>query len=111
MKVHLKNGRLIDPVSGKDESTDVIIIDGIIERVKEGLPSDRNARVIDLAGKIIAPGFLDMHVHLREPGYEHKETIESGCFAAAFGGFTGVCCMPNTNPAIDDESVVRYVSL
>ena len=58
---------------------------------------------------MIAPGFIDMHVHLREPGFEHKETIETGCASAAAGGFTAVCCMPNTNPAIDDESVVRYV--
>jgi dihydroorotase len=109
MKFHLKNGRLVDPVSGKDESVDFLIADGIIENMKSNLAADRTAQVVDLKDKIIAPGFLDMHVHLREPGYEHKETIETGCLSAAHGGFTGVCCMPNTNPAIDDESVVRYV--
>jgi dihydroorotase len=68
-----------------------------------------SAQVVDLRGKVIAPGFIDMHVHLREPGYEYKETVLSGVTAAAAGGFTAVCCMPNTNPAIDDESVVRMI--
>ena len=68
-----------------------------------------NADVMDVGGKIIAPGFIDMHVHLREPGFEHKETIQTGCASAAAGGFTAVCCMPNTNPAIDDASVVQFI--
>ena len=72
-------------------------------------PRDKSYEVIDLKNKVIAPGFIDMHVHLREPGYEHKETIETGCASAAAGGFTAVCCMPNTSPAIDEESVARYV--
>jgi dihydroorotase len=67
--------------------------------------------VVNLAGKIVAPGFIDIHVHLREPGFEHKETIESGTRSAAYGGFTAVCCMPNTNPAIDDESLVSFVRM
>jgi dihydroorotase len=109
MKLHLKSGRLIDPVNGKDDVTDLLIVDGKIERIGQKLTSDRSFETIDLKNKIIAPGFIDMHVHLREPGYEHKETIETGCASAAAGGFTAVCCMPNTNPAIDEESVVRYV--
>jgi len=109
MKLILKNGRLIDPVSGKDEQCDFIIRDGRIEKLAASLTADTSFDVLELKGKIIAPGFIDMHVHLREPGYEHKETIETGCASAAAGGFTAVCCMPNTNPAIDDESVVRYV--
>jgi dihydroorotase len=109
MKLHLKGGRLIDPTSGKDESYDLLIVDGRIEKVGKGLSADKSFQVVDLKGKIVAPGFVDMHVHLREPGFEHKETIETGCASAAAGGFTAVCCMPNTNPAIDDESVARYV--
>ena len=108
MQLILKGGRLIDPVSGKDEELDLHIVDGTIQKIGKGL-SVAAAQVIDMKGKIVAPGFLDMHVHLRDPGFEHKETIESGTAAAAAGGFTAVCCMPNTNPPIDDESVVRYI--
>ena len=109
MKLHLKSGRLLDPVQGKDVVTDMLIVDGRIERIGASLSSDTSYECIDLKNKVIAPGFIDMHVHLREPGFEHKETIETGCASAATGGFTAVCCMPNTNPAIDEESVVRYV--
>jgi dihydroorotase len=109
MKVHLKHGRLIDPLSGKDETLDLLIVDGKFEKIGKGIPSDNATHVIDLKNKLVVPGLIDMHVHLREPGFEHKETIETGCSSAARGGFTAVCCMPNTNPAIDDESVVRYV--
>jgi dihydroorotase len=109
MKIHLKSGRFIDPVMGKDVITDMLIVDGKIDRIGRSLSADRTFEIIDLKNKIIAPGFIDMHVHLREPGYEHKETIRTGCASAAAGGFTAVCCMPNTYPAIDEESVVRYV--
>jgi dihydroorotase len=109
MKLHLKSGRLIDPIKGKDVVTDMFIVDGRIERIGQSLSADRSFETIDLKNKVIAPGFIDMHVHLREPGYEHKETIETGCASAAAGGFTAVCCMPNTNPTIDEESVARYV--
>jgi dihydroorotase len=109
MKLYLKSGRLIDPVKGKDVVIDMLIVDGRIERIGQSLSVDRSYETIDLKNKVIAPGFIDMHVHLREPGYEHKETIETGCASAAAGGFTAVCCMPNTNPTIDEESVARYV--
>ncbi len=109
MKVHLKNGRLVDPASGKDETLDFLIVDGRFEKIGHSVPSDSSAQMVELKNKIVVPGFIDMHVHLREPGFEHKETIESGCASAARGGFTAVCCMPNTNPCIDDESVVRYI--
>ncbi len=109
MKLLLKGGRLVDPVSGRDEAVDIQILNGRIERIAGNIPLPSDFDEVDLRGKIVAPGFIDMHVHLREPGFEHKETIESGCTSAAMGGFTAVCCMPNTNPAIDDESVVRYV--
>lgn len=108
MQYLLKNGRLIDPLTGRDEETDIHIVDGKIGRIAKNL-SVPSAQVIELKGKIVAPGFIDLHVHLREPGFEYKETILSGCTAAAAGGFTAVCCMPNTNPPIDDESVVRLI--
>ena len=109
MKLHLKSGHVLDPLKGKDDVTDMLIVDGRIERIGASLSSDSSYEVIDLKNKVIAPGFIDMHVHLREPGFEHKETIETGCASASAGGFTAVCCMPNTNPAIDEESVARYV--
>jgi dihydroorotase len=109
MKLHLKSGHVLDPIQGQDAITDLLIVDGRIERMGAALSSDRSYEVVDLKKKVIAPGFIDMHVHLREPGYEHKETIETGCASAAAGGFTAVCCMPNTNPTIDEESVARYV--
>jgi len=108
MQLLLKGGRLIDPAKGRDESVDILVVDGRIERMGTAL-SQPSAQVIDMKGKIVAPGFIDMHVHLREPGFEHKETILTGCAAAAAGGFTAVCCMPNTSPAIDDESVIRFI--
>ena len=108
MQYLLKNGRLIDPLTGRDEETDIHIVDGKIGRIAKNL-SVPSAQVIELKGKIVAPGFIDLHVHLREPGFEYKETILTGCTAAAAGGFTAVCCMPNTNPPIDDESVVRLI--
>jgi len=108
MQIFLNGGRLIDPPTGRDEVLDLLIVDGRIERIGPSL-SAPEAQSIDLRGRIVAPGFLDMHVHLREPGFEHKETILTGVQAAAAGGFTGVCCMPNTNPPIDDESVIRFI--
>ena len=108
MDILLKGGRLIDPVSGHDGVVDMHILNGKIEKIGKNIDA-ASSRVMDLKGKLVAPGFLDMHVHLREPGFEYKETILTGCTAAAAGGFTGVCCMPNTNPAIDDESVIRFI--
>ncbi len=109
MKLHLSKAHVIDPVTGTDAILDLRIADGRIERMGPGLPQERGFEVIDMTGKIVTPGLMDMHVHLREPGFEHKETIATGCAAAAAGGFTAIACMPNTNPAIDDESVARYV--
>jgi dihydroorotase len=109
MDILLRNGRVVDPVSGTDEETDILIIDGRIEEMGNALAAPKNVRIYDARGKIVAPGFIDMHVHLREPGYEHKETIHTGCRAAAAGGFTAVCCMPNTNPAVDHAAVVNEI--
>lgn len=107
----LKNGRVIDPSRGIDRVTDVLIENG---RIAASLPSQENAgegrgEVYDCTGLVITPGLIDMHVHLREPGFEHKETIETGARAAAAGGFTTVVAMPNTNPAVDNRAVVEYV--
>ena len=104
----IKNGRVIDPASGRDGVADVWIEDGVIRGVGENLPVG-TAEVIDATGLIVAPGFIDMHVHLREPGFEHAETIESGSYAAAAGGFTSICPMPNTSPVNDSAMVTSYI--
>src|ERR1700748_179376 len=93
----ITGGRVIDPASGGDAPGDVFIRHGRIEAGGTGL-SDDDAVRFDATGAIVAPGFIDMHVHLREPGIEHAETIETGAKAAAAGGFTTICCMPNTMP-------------
>ncbi len=108
-KILLRSARLIDPSQQKDERVDILIVDGVIESIQGKITADKSTQEINLDGKIAAPGFIDIHVHLREPGYEHKETIQTGTLSAAYGGFTAVCCMPNTNPAIDDESIVTFI--
>jgi dihydroorotase len=104
----IKNGRVIDPAARQDGVADVWIEDGVIQGVGVGLPTE-GSDVIDATGLIVAPGFIDMHVHLREPGFEHAETIESGSRAAAAGGFTSVCPMPNTMPVNDNATVTSYM--
>jgi dihydroorotase len=108
MALVIKNGRVIDPASGTDRVADVLIVEGRIAGIAPGLSSP-NAQVFDATGMVVAPGFIDMHVHLREPGFEHAETIESGSRAAAAGGFTSVCCMPNTKPVNDSPTVTSYI--
>ncbi len=103
----LQNGRLIDPVSGVDEKGDLWIESGFIIPAQEKIPE--NSQLFDLQGKWIVPGLIDMHVHLREPGEEYKETVESGTRAAAAGGFTAVACMPNTIPVNDCASVTQLI--
>ncbi len=100
---------MIDPASGLDEITDLVIRDGVIAAVSSTVPVEPDARVIDCAGKVVAPGFVDLHVHLREPGHEYKEDIVSGARAAAAGGFTTICCMPNTNPVNDCRAVTDLI--
>ncbi|HLJ13126.1 MAG TPA: dihydroorotase [Bryobacteraceae bacterium] len=107
-KLLIKNGRVIDPASNFDDTVDVLIDDGKIAGVGENLETS-GAEVFDASGTIVAPGFIDMHVHLREPGFEHAETIESGARAAAAGGFTSVCPMPNTQPVNDNATVTSYL--
>ena len=109
MKVLLiKNGRVIDPASQDDRIADVLITEGRIAAIEPGL-SAQGAEIFDAGGMFVAPGFIDMHVHLREPGFEHAENIESGSRAAAAGGFTSVCCMPNTKPVNDSALVTTYI--
>jgi dihydroorotase len=108
MAIVIKNGRVIDPASNTDRVADVLIVEGRVAGVAPNLSSPK-AEVFDAAGMIVAPGFIDMHVHLREPGFEHAETIESGSRAAAAGGFTSVCCMPNTKPVNDSATVTSYI--
>jgi dihydroorotase len=104
----IKGGRVIDPGRGIDGILDILVADGKIAKVGRRI-SLRDAEVMNAAGLVAAPGFIDMHVHLREPGMEYKETIESGTQAAVAGGFTAVCCMPNTNPVNDDPSITRFI--
>jgi dihydroorotase len=104
----IKGGRVIDPASGFDAIADVLVRDGKTEAVGTGLAAEGVA-VLDAKGAIVAPGFIDMHVHLREPGIEHAETIETGARAAAAGGFTTICCMPNTMPVNDSDTVTSYI--
>jgi len=114
MRLLIKSGRTIDPSRSIDKVENILIEEGKIRsypRETKKLDKDRNIKIIDAAGKIVSPGFIDMHVHLREPGYEYKETIKTGCEAGAAGGFTSLVCMPNTNPINDHASVTEYILL
>ena len=109
MSLLIRNGRVVDPASGTDGVLDVWISDGRIHKVGRGLKTPGGAEVVDATGKVVCPGFIDMHVHLREPGFEYKETIGSGTRAAAAGGFTAVACMANTFPVNDNRAVTDYI--
>lgn len=108
MALLLKNAHVIDPQVGLNEVADIVIRDGKIVEVGQGLSIEKGVEK-DLAGKIVVPGLVDMHVHLREPGFEQKEDIASGTRAAAHGGFTAVCCMPNTKPVTDNATAVEFI--
>lgn len=108
MALLLKGGRVVDPETGLDEVLDVVVRDGLIAEVGKDLTIPKG-QTIDCTEKVVLPGLVDVHVHLREPGKEYKETIGSGTRAAAHGGFTAVCAMPNTDPVCDSGSVVRFV--
>lgn len=107
--LHIRGGRVIDPASKLDKVCDLLIEGGVIRAVGKKLDSPSGGRTVDATGMLVTPGLIDPHVHLREPGHEHKETIQSGTSAAVAGGFTSVCCMPNTSPAIDTPELVRFV--
>jgi dihydroorotase len=109
MKMILKGGRVVDPANGRDGEFDVLIADGAIARVGKNLPVE-NADVFEIKrGWIVSPGLVDIHVHLREPGQEHKETIASGTASAVAGGFTAVACMPNTDPVNDHAGITEFI--
>jgi len=109
MNLLIKNGRVIDPSQGMDDTLDVVVENGLVKEIGKGLQAPAGAEVLDAAGKYVVPGLIDMHVHLRDPGLEYKEDIVSGTRAAAAGGFTSICCMPNTKPVIDNKSVASYI--
>lgn len=110
MKLLFNNIRIISPEQGLDANLNLLIKDGIItELTSSTINTDSDTRLIAASGMVACPGLFDMHVHFRQPGQEHKETIQTGTDAAANGGFTGVVCMPNTEPAIDDVTVVEYI--
>ena len=122
----IKGGHVVDPDNGTDGLFDIVIENGKIAQIGESVASGLSSvthsravtrekgqrttdRIIDASGKLVTPGLIDMHVHLREPGHEYKETVETGCLAAAHGGFTTICCMPNTDPVNDNQSVTDYI--
>src|SRR5438445_13773897 len=106
----VKNGRVVDPARNTDAPMDVLLdSDKIVEIAQPGKLSANGFEVFDASGLVVAPGFVDLHAHLREPGQESSETIETGTRAAARGGFTVVCSMPNTNPVNDNAAVTRFV--
>jgi dihydroorotase len=107
--IFIEGGRVIDPASGVDGVRTVVVRDGVVAEVAERLERPRGARVIDASGRWVTPGFIDLHVHLREPGQEYKETVETGVRAAVAGGFTAVAAMPNTMPPADNASVAELV--
>lgn len=110
MRILIKGGRVIDPANGIDKVMDVLTEDSKIKLVAESInePADE---VINAEGMWVAPGLIDLHVHLREPGFERKETIKTGSMAAAAGGITTICAMPNTNPVVDNEIIVEYIKM
>lgn len=110
MRILIKNGKVIDPKSKTNKVLDIYIDNGVIEEIGENLDySGAEIEIIDAKGKTVAPGFVDMHCHLRDPGQEYKEDIETGTKSAVMGGYTSVACMPNTNPVIDNKLVIDYI--
>ncbi len=114
MNILIKQGRVLNPATNLDQVMDLYIADGVVQKMGENLDASalsdsKELTVIDAAGKVVSPGLVDMHCHLRDPGFEYKEDIESGTRSAAMGGFTSVACMPNTNPVIDNAPLVEYI--
>ena len=109
MSLLIRGGRVVDPANGLDAVADVLVAGGVIGKVGRGLNAPEGTEIVDAAGKVVCPGLIDIHVHLREPGYEYKETIATGTRAAAAGGFTAVACMANTLPVNDNRSVTDYI--
>ncbi len=105
----VRNGRVVDPANQMDAVADVLVQDGVVRRVGPRLPAPEGAEIVDATGKVVCPGLIDIHVHLREPGFEYKETVATGTRAAAAGGYTAVCCMANTQPVNDNRSITDYI--
>ncbi len=109
MRLLIKNGRVVDPSSGIDETLDILIEQGKIADIKPQIEEAKGLKVVDVSRLVVAPGFIDMHAHLREPGQEYKEDIQTASRAAAKGGFTSICAMPNTNPVNDNRGVTEFI--
>ena len=109
-RILIQGGRVIDPSQDIDGTLDVLIEDGAVAKI-DGQIDGKDAEVIDAAGLVVSPGLIDIHIHLREPGQEYKETVRTGTMAAAAGGFTGVACMANTEPVNDSRSVTEHILL
>ncbi len=109
MNLLIKNGRVIDPSQNIDDTLDVLVENGLVKKIGAGLSAPAGTETIDATGTYVVPGLIDMHVHLRDPGLEYKEDIVSGTKAAVAGGFTSICCMPNTKPVIDNKAIVSYI--
>ena len=107
MEMLIKNAVVVSPADKLNEKTDILIKDGVIAEIGSGITSD--GEIIDADGLCAVPGFVDMHVHLRDPGQTHKEDIITGCKAAAAGGVTSLLAMPNTNPTTDSPEIVKYI--
>ena len=105
----IKGGRIVDPSQGHDGVGDLLLLDGKVESLGSGIGAPDGAAVLDAGGKVVAPGLVDIHVHLREPGREDAETVATGAAAAAAGGFTSVCAMPNTDPVTDNQAAVGFI--
>ena len=105
----IKNGRVIDPANNRDEIADVLIDDGKIAEIAQNISPPDDTKIIDAKDRWVTPGLIDIHTHLREPGFEYKETVQSGAESAAAGGFTGIACMANTNPVNDNGQVTEYI--
>ena len=109
MSVLIRGGRIVDPANSVDAVQDLLVQDGKVAKLGPTIPVPQGVTTIDAAGKLVCPGFIDIHVHLREPGHEYKETVATGTRAAAAGGFTAVCCMANTSPVNDNRSITDYI--
>lgn len=110
MNLILTNGRIVDPANNRDEVADLLVSDGVVASIGRNLSSEGDAQTVDCAGKVVSPGLIDLHVHLRTPGQEYKEDVGSGTAAAAAGGFTAIACQPNTVPPIDRAGIVRQIA-
>src|SRR6476661_4407266 len=108
-KLLIHGGRVIDPSQGLDGDFDLLIEDGAVAKIDGAIKKPKSAEEFDASGLVVAPGLIDIHVHLREPGQEYKETVGTGTMAAAAGGFTAVACMANTEPVNDNRSVTEHI--